>query len=226
MRVRNGFTLVEMAIVLVIIGLLLGGMMMPLSTQMDQRRVSETQKALDEINQALIGYAVTNKNFPCPAISATNGSEGARTNGVCDNRVGLLPWATLGVSQVDAWGYIFRYSVTPAFTDSGTPFTLATSGNIDIRNDNSATIIATAVPAVVMSVGKNGYYGTTTSGATMPDAPATNADERTNGAAAGTTFVSKIITANTAAPGGAFDDIVTWVTPGILFNRMVAAGQL
>ncbi|MDP2785976.1 MAG: prepilin-type N-terminal cleavage/methylation domain-containing protein, partial [Sulfurimicrobium sp.] len=62
-----GFTLVEMAIVLIIIGLLLGGLLMPLSAQMEQRRISETQKTLDEINQALIGFAVANKRLPCPS---------------------------------------------------------------------------------------------------------------------------------------------------------------
>jgi prepilin-type N-terminal cleavage/methylation domain-containing protein len=42
---RAGFTLVEMAIVLVIVGLLLGGLLMPLSAQIEQRRIGETQKA-------------------------------------------------------------------------------------------------------------------------------------------------------------------------------------
>jgi hypothetical protein len=31
---------------------------------------------------------------------------------------------------------------------------------------------------------------------------------------------------NRALPGGEFDDMVTWVSPNILFNRMVAAQTL
>ncbi|HLD09715.1 MAG TPA: prepilin-type N-terminal cleavage/methylation domain-containing protein, partial [Methylophilaceae bacterium] len=54
----NGFTLVEMAVVLVIVGLLLAGLLMPLSAQLDQRNTTDTQKALAEIQQALIGYAI------------------------------------------------------------------------------------------------------------------------------------------------------------------------
>ena len=135
----SGFTLVEMAIVLVIIGLLLGGMLMPLSAQMDQRRNSETQKALDEINQALIGFAVANGRFPRPATSATNGAERTTcaTEAEC---AGFIPWATLGVSKLDSWGKIIRYSVTLAFAGdvSGTtPFTLTSTGTKTINLETS-----------------------------------------------------------------------------------------
>ena len=65
---NRGFTLIEMAIVLMIVGLLLGGMLVPLSAQMDQRNISDTQKSLSEIKEALIGYAMANGRLPCPAI--------------------------------------------------------------------------------------------------------------------------------------------------------------
>ena len=39
------------------------------------------------------------------------------------------------------------------------------------------------------------------------------------------TFVSHPPTAN-GAPNGYFDDIVIWISPNILINRMVAAGKL
>ena len=53
----GGFTLVEIAIVLVIVGLLIGGLLTPLAAQLEQRRGSETQKALDEAKEALFGFA-------------------------------------------------------------------------------------------------------------------------------------------------------------------------
>ena len=118
MKPSGGFTLVEMAIVLVIVGLLLGGLLMPLSTQVEQRRIGETQKALDEINQALIGFAVANKRLPRPATSAMNGAENpvqCPTDTACS---GFIPWTTLGVTKLDAWGKIIRYSVTPAFANA------------------------------------------------------------------------------------------------------------
>ena len=68
---QNGFTLIEMAIVLMIVGLLLGGLLVPLSAQMDQRNISDTQKAMSEIKEALIGYAMANGRLPCPAVPTT-----------------------------------------------------------------------------------------------------------------------------------------------------------
>jgi prepilin-type N-terminal cleavage/methylation domain-containing protein len=40
----SGFTLVEIAIVLLILGLLLGGMLMPLTAQMEQRRIGKPRR--------------------------------------------------------------------------------------------------------------------------------------------------------------------------------------
>lgn len=54
----HGFTLIEMAIVLVIITILIGGLAMPLSAQIQARRIAETNKTLDEAREALIGYAM------------------------------------------------------------------------------------------------------------------------------------------------------------------------
>ena len=55
-----GFTLVELAVVLVIMAVLIGGMLVPLSAQRDIRNVSETQKQLSEIKEALLGFAIIN----------------------------------------------------------------------------------------------------------------------------------------------------------------------
>lgn len=224
---HSGFTLVEMAIVLVIVGLLLGGMLMPLSAQMEQRRISETQKTLDEITQALIGFAVAKGRLPRPAISATDGAERAAcaTEAEC---TGLIPWATLGVSKLDSWGKIIRYSVTLAFAGdvSGTtPFILTSIGTKTIKESSAAVPnLATQIPAVVFSHGHNNW-GTGDTGSAFADNSATNVDEDANNTASAT-FYSRTPSENTAAPGGEFDDHVTWLSPNTLFNRMVAANQL
>lgn len=229
---RAGFTLVEMAIVLVIVGLLLGGLLMPLSTQVEQRRIGETQKALEEAKETLIGFAIRTGHLPCPAISATNGLED-RTGSSCTGgkRQGFLPWATLGVSKLDSWNHILRYSVTPAFTDSTTLFTLTTPRDITIRTRDAAGALISQsapndIPAVIMSHGINGLLATTDAGILIANTSATNIDEVTNANAAGTSFVTRIINNNTAAPGGEFDDIVTWLSPNTLNSRMVSAQRL
>lgn len=55
----RGFTLIELAIVLVIITVLIGGLAMPLSAQIQARRIAETRKDMEAIQDALIGYAMS-----------------------------------------------------------------------------------------------------------------------------------------------------------------------
>jgi prepilin-type N-terminal cleavage/methylation domain-containing protein len=60
MTSSRGFTLIEMAIVLVIITILIGGLAVPLSAQIQARRITETQRTLGEAQDAIIGYAIAN----------------------------------------------------------------------------------------------------------------------------------------------------------------------
>lgn len=118
----RGFTLTELALVLLIIGLLLGGMLMPLSMQEDIRRNADTQKTLNEARDALIGFALANDRLPCPASATSNGQESfcstddypcsgtasttKPSHGRCSNPFdGFLPAAALGITPIDAQGY-------------------------------------------------------------------------------------------------------------------------
>lgn len=234
----KGFTLVELAVAIFIITLLLGSILVPLATQVEQRQLSDTQKKQDEIKEALIGFAVANGYLPCPAVSATNGQEGNRTAGICNPRTGFLPWDALGVSKADAWGRLYRYSVTPAFTNNtATPapvFTTATVPDISVgTRDNAGAVTsltnASSVPAIVVSHGINGYGGITEQGiaqALPPIWPTNYLDENTN--TTGTTaFMSRSPQSQGASgAGGEFDDVVIWVPRYVLLSRMVAAGKL
>jgi len=230
----RGFTLIELAVTLFIITLVLGSILVPLASQVEQRQISDTRKSLDEIKEALIGFAIANGHLPCPAISATDGRED-RAGAACSSvagvpkRQGFIPWATLGVSKLDAWGHIFRYSVTPAYTTSA-PFALTTGRDITVQTRDAAGALINLttggdIPAVVFSHGKNGYGGFDENGNAQAPPPAGNVDENTNLALAGPTYVSRVPQSATGG-GGEFDDIVVWLSPNILFNRMVAAGKL
>ena len=66
---QRGFTLIELAIVLVIITILIGGLAVPLSAQIQARRIAETNRTLDEAREAIIGYAMSNTiQKPCDCI--------------------------------------------------------------------------------------------------------------------------------------------------------------
>ena len=224
----GGYTLIEMAVAIFIIALLVGSILVPIATQVEQRQIAETQKILAETREAIIGFAIINGRLPRPATSFSNGAE----RGTCTTEAscsGFVPWTALGTSKLDPWGKIVRYSVTPAYADS--TFSLITAGTKTIRTRGTTspfalTDMVTGVPAVIFSHGRNNY-GTSDSGTAFADGstPNTNIDEDTN-ASATVTFIYRPRSENTAATGGEFDDIVSWVPVTILFNRMVTAGKL
>lgn len=227
---QAGFTLVEIAIVLLIVGLMIGGLIAPLSSQMEQRRVTDTRRALEEAREALFGFALRNGYLPCPAISASNGLEDREGN-TCNKRYGYLPWATLGVARLDGWNRLLGYSVTPAFADAGVLFSLKTPRDITIatRAANGQLAAATGIndiPAAIISFGRNGYGGTSDQNTIVADAGVGNLDEKTNLQSAGTALIARDVSEDPRAAGGAFDDMVIWISPNILYNRMVAAQRL
>ena len=70
---QRGFTLIELAIVLLILGALFAGILIPFTTQVELRRVGETQKTLLEIREALIGFAAAKGRLPVPLPRAATG---------------------------------------------------------------------------------------------------------------------------------------------------------
>lgn len=229
----RGFTLAEMAVVLVIVALLIAGMMLPLSAQQDIRARQETEKTLNDIRDALVGFAAANGRLPRPAVSATDGAERASCASDADCS-GFIPWATLGVHKLDGWNKLIRYSVTPAFANA--PITLTTVANrtVQARDAGGAAIYlagqaacnttSQCVPAVVFSQGRRNW-GTNEAGDALADESATNADEDANDTGP-TNYFSRLPVTDTAAIGGEFDDMVVWLPTTILINRMISAGKL
>lgn len=134
MKRQQGFSLVEMAIVLLIVGLLIGGLMQPLSSQMEASRIKDTQNQLNSITEALYGFAATNGRLPCPAFTGSAGGESlGAAPGQCSNPYnGFLPGRLLGLSPLDANGYVLdswsqpiRYAVADLKAANGSyPITL------------------------------------------------------------------------------------------------------
>ena len=235
----SGFTLVEMAMVLLIVALLLSGLVPSISQQMEQRRITETRQQLEEIKDALMGFAIINGRLPCPASATSNGQESPVGGGNCTNTYnGFVPAATLGMASalnsqghpIDAWGNPLAYAVTEsnsnAYTtsnglatvglDSLSPDLLVCSTSTGISGSNCATgkklTAGSGIPVILYSSGGNAAYG------------GTGADESKNNDN-NRVFVSHTPTPETAA-NGEFDDIVTWMSNHLLLNRMVTAGKL
>lgn len=244
----SGFTLVELAVAIFIIALLLGSILVPLQTQVEQKQISDTGKTLNDIQDALLGYVIAFGNLPCPdkTSGAATGPNDTPNDGVEDfsasgkcaalyigNTIaaGNLPWQTLGVANAnaDVWGNRFRYVVRAEYAQRSplSTFSLSTTvANIKVCQvsgcGGTSTLTSSAV-AGVLSYGKNGYGAINSiTGATNP--LPTSADEIVN------TTNDRFLVSRTMSPvgsgAGEFDDIVIWLPQYLLFNRMVTAGKL
>jgi prepilin-type N-terminal cleavage/methylation domain-containing protein len=268
-RIHEGFTLIELAMVLFIVGLLLGGLLVPFATSVEQKERADTEKILEEIKEALYGFAIVYGRLPCPDCEASSGcvfdpddvdddgfaaaDDGLEdldvSSGVCEVNVGNLPWATLNVPQFDAWGYAFTYRVTAAYSrniaaytavppcNSATglaAFDLCTLGDMNIsRTVNGAANVAQGIPAIVVSHGKNHYSDDQIAvemenykrnprkfGETNPPIMSTYNNVSAN------TFVYGDYTLRADGSGVAFDDLMVWISPFILKNKLINAGKL
>ena len=124
LRKHDGFSLVEIAVVMIIISILIAVIAVPLATQVEQQRTIETNKQLELIKEALVGYALSNSRLPCPATDGvvygttnTNGSENPVGGGAaagCAVKIGFLPAVTMGVSPVDSNGFALDAWGSPA----------------------------------------------------------------------------------------------------------------
>ena len=237
MRHAPGFTLVEMAVVLVIIGLILGGLLVPLSAQMEMRGYQETSNRLEEAKEALLGFAMAHGRLPCPASATSLGIEDPVGGGNCNHDYdGYLPAATLGLSNLDGSGYALdgwgslpvnrvRYAVSTsnsnAFTTSDGMRTTslgslspdlkvcASGSGVTAASCGTAISLTSTAVAVVFSAGKNAATG------------GTGTDEAKN------YDNNQVFVSHQPSPGAnEFDDVLTWLSPGILYNRMVSAGRL
>lgn len=231
--IAHGFTLVEMAIVLIIFGLLLAMFLTPFTTQRDAQNRAKTQVLLNEAKEALMGFAITNGYLPCPDTDTVpDGIENRKTTGVfdCISDEGILPWNDLGLDRTDAWNHYFRYRVDSTFSNINKPFTITNSeGNSDIKilGEGRAALVSTLSQpaAVILSHGTNGFGAknlNATNPANQEPAP-TGADELENNNN-DNTFVS-----HTPTPQGSaneFDDMLVWISPKVLINRMITAERL
>ncbi|MCE1184273.1 MAG: type II secretion system GspH family protein [Rhodocyclales bacterium] len=231
----RGFTLVEMAMVLLILSLLASGLVSGLSSHMARRQEQATDAALEETRDALLGFLVRKGYFPCPARSGMDGTEDRNgSSGTCTRSRGLLPWATLGVSGLDGWDRRIHYAVHSSFSTSlsasWTALNGTASGTLSIQTRNpdgsEQSLTSTDGKAVVLflSHGPNGLGATDARGSTLP-MPPNGSDEEQNALSTSTRIYSRSLSLNPDTPGGAFDDRVSWISPNLIALRLIQAGK-
>lgn len=213
---------------------------MTVSAQMERIATSDTQRRLDESRDALLGFAAANGRLPCPAVAGATGVEAPLGGGACsDNWDGFLPAITLGIGPtnengyaLDGWGNPIRYAVTKAVASQ-----VSTANQIKAAwNAGSALAADLRVCSTAAGMGGSGASATCASGSELANnaiaviysrgrngaTPPSSADEIANGDA------DRLFVSHTPTPAGAneFDDQVIWISPNILYNRLIAAGRL
>ncbi len=229
-RVR-GFTLIEMATVMAIIALLLGALLVPLSTQMNAGRYERARAQIETAKEALVGFAIANGNrLPCPD-NDTDGLADPVGGGTCTAVEGFLPYASLGVQPLDPWGNRLRYRPYPAFTGTtGLPpleWNLAVppwttpglivqdrspppAGPLKLTADKPG-----APAAIVFSCGKNGIADAANNG---DDSLAATANCGTPASPLDVIYNQDVFVEDV------FDDLLDWLSTPLLVARLVSAG--
>jgi prepilin-type N-terminal cleavage/methylation domain-containing protein len=247
-KYKNGFTLIEMAMVMLILSILVAASIAPLAQQMQQKAETETKAALEAADVAILGFAAVNGRLPCPDTGNDGVADAGATavdvcaslaagdTGVVNGRTGFLPFATLGVTGVDAWGNRIRYSldqrlaVSDRFAAISSASFVVNDGRLSTSMTPAQTLrVATNDAAyIVWSFGRNGLGGRTLDGinraaptaldeiANTPELEAIPAERRT--------FVSRIQT-DATVPAGLYDDILIFKSSVSLAAKMSAAGQ-
>ncbi|MEZ0316035.1 MAG: prepilin-type N-terminal cleavage/methylation domain-containing protein [Methylophilaceae bacterium] len=253
-RSQRGFTLVEMAVVLVIAGALLGAGLKLLNVQSERAAISVTQKHQETIKQALITYLGRMSRLPCPDTDSP--PEGVDDNrdaaGACTSFFGRVPYLDLGLDRatvLDGWDNYITYVVSPRWTLTYNP---AAAGNIyqtnimanafwpGVRiggitvsdrfpwNAAALTVIANAGAGTgdALALISHGKtgMGAFNTGNIFNDIPP-GVDERANVNIAGLSIISRDIN-EVAGPGGQFDDIVMSVSPTEMITPLVNSGAV
>jgi prepilin-type N-terminal cleavage/methylation domain-containing protein len=286
-RVEQGFTLIEIAIVLLIVTILLGYSVALFPVQQELKQYRKLDRDMDNIVDHLIGFAQVNGRLPCPDTNGDLNSLGAGTingqedpddlvdnvdtlgaapptsDGIidsCKGFFGFLPAGTLGLTGnidslgrlLDPWGQPYLYHVsnidfnsvggaggidadidTLQGADLVSPngigeeglsnvepnLSICTDSNnitaTDVVCDGSGTSIVTNAAAVVISSGKD-------TGQLASDIQDENRDDFNDG----TNDLVYTFSTNSDVSGAEYDDRVRWISPNLLYSKMIEAGQL
>ena len=247
LKSQRGFTLIEIAIVVLVVTILLGYSVAMFPVQQELKQYRNVEKETDEIIEQLIAFAQVNGRLPCPDTSAGAGNIDGREDRIgindCEAFFGFLPGRTIGIngrynaagSLVDPWGQEYRYAVSEIETGDG-DIDLVTAGGIRNEGINNVT------PDLHIcdgsgEVGDDLDCGDVTGDPVVEDVaavvislgkdyeiPATSRTQAENVDNMHDGTLDKVYIFTPRRDD--YDDVVKWVSTNLLYSRMITANQL
>lgn len=244
---RSGFTLLELLLAMLVLGLLLAGAAMPLAAQVQLRRMDEARRQLEEARDALLGFAVAHGRLPCPATASSMGQEAfaagsdGNDGGCADFHSGYLPGAALALPGIDAAGLVrdpwvgernrIRYAVFGG-TLNGVARALTRTNGMQMATlpglgaaphylfvcTSGAQANASGCGPAAFQAARRAAFVLVSTGANGALVPTPGGDEARN-LDGDAVFVSR-------ESGPDFDDVLHWGAIHLVINRMVVAGRL
>lgn len=166
---QQGFTLVELSVVLTIVAILLTTILAVGVTQVQVQQIKTTRERLNYVMNTVDEYVRTFGHIPCPAdptLAPGNAAFGVgagtgdivggctAANLLTDGSIqaGMVPIRELKLDPevaLDGWGNRLTYVVEESFTDSD-GYTAGGGGSIEVHNEEGAGAIPIAEDAVVL----------------------------------------------------------------------------
>jgi type II secretory pathway pseudopilin PulG len=228
-----GFSLIELSILLIVMGLLITPLINAYSVYQAQKRMNDTSLAVAMVNNAISNYYGMSLHYPCPSDRSLGFNEvghgnaecaafqalsdgtcgGAKARGLCRAAgptpsdpvfIGGIPYVTLGIPSAQTMdGWKNNLTYAVSGRMTGGEPFNPDFGVIQII-DEHGNIVDNRVHGVVISAGQDGLGAFNTGGVSSP-CPAGNQRENCDD---DRTFMSSLVY---EAPGNTyFDDVVTY----------------
>lgn len=149
------FTLIEMSIVLIIVGVIMSFALPALTTLLTQQRHKQTAHNQELVLHALAAYVNANGCLPCPTCPPGSPS-----------KIGLLPYRLLGLPEScakDGFNTWMTYAVSENLVNAGKPFCPADTRVLEVQSEDGRSVlnlgegVKDIIAVVLISHGPEGH---------------------------------------------------------------------